>query len=261
MSKRIQVSESAVIVRANNPSPMTLDGTNSVVIRRPGSAASVVVDPGPDDEAHLQALLNEATANGGHVALVLFTHWHEDHTASIDRFHELTGAPARAFDAAYCRSAQPLSADEVIDVDGLRLKILCTPGHTTDSVSVLVPGEGLLLAGDTILGTGTTVIAHPDGKLAPYLDSLETLKALTIQGSITDILPGHGPVVTAPIETIEGYIVHRHERLQQVREALAAGDTTARQVVERVYANVDSSLWQPAEWSVRAQMEYLGVKE
>lgn len=261
MSEHTQVTERAVLIRANNPSPMTLDGTNSYVLRSPNSAAAVVVDPGPLDEEHLQALHNEATAHGGHVALILFTHWHEDHTASVDRFCELSGAPARAFDPAFCRSADPVQPGEVIDVDGLRLQVLFTPGHTMDSVSVLLTEEGSLLSGDTVLGSGTTVIAHPDGKLAPYLESLHHLKELTEHGNISRILPGHGPVVTEPFAVLDGYIAHRLERLQQVRDAVDAGDTTARQVVERVYANVDRSLWQPAEWSVRAQMEYLGVKE
>lgn len=255
------IQPSLTLIRANNPGPMTLQGTNTYVLRASEGAGAVVVDPGPDDEAHLNAVLTEATKRGGRVELVLFTHWHEDHTESIDRFCDMSGAPARAFDAAYCRGAEPVTDGETITIDGLELQVLHTPGHTADSICVLLPHNGTLLTGDTILGESTTVIAHPDGNLASYLHSLELLHQLTVSGQVREFSPAHGPAVTDPQQVIETTIAHRNDRLQQVRDAVAAGDQTAREVVERVYANVDRSLWQAAEWSVRAQLEYLGVKE
>ena len=260
-SEALSLTPRVTLVRANNPSPMTLKGTNTYLLREPGSRGVVVVDPGPLDEQHLHRILELASHDDGYVALVLFTHWHVDHTESIDRFSEMTGAPARAFDAKWCRDAQPLTDAELLEVDGLHVRVLCTPGHTMDSVCFVLPAEASLLAGDTVLGTGTTVIAHPDGALAPYLESLQRIRSEIEAGDVQHILPGHGPFIDSPLEVIDGYIAHRHDRLQQVRDALDAGDRTAREVVERVYANVDRSLWGAAEWSVRAQMEYLSVKE
>lgn len=251
------VSERATLVRADNPGVMTLDGTNTWVLREPGSRGVVVLDPGPLDEAHLQRVLEVAGQGGGLIELVMYSHWHPDHTDAIDRFFELTGAKARALDSKWCRDADPLEPGETISVDGLELQILSTPGHTMDSICVLLPAEASMLSADTILGRGTTVVAHPDGALGPYLDSLGAIRQRIQAGEVTRILPGHGPVVTEPLRVVDGYLAHRADRLQQVRDAVAAGDTTAMQVVERVYADVDRSVWFAAEMSVRAQLEYL----
>lgn len=250
----------ATLVRADNPGVMTLDGTNTWVLREPGSTGVVVLDPGPRDEAHLAAVLDVCGQDGGRVELVLYSHWHPDHTESIDRFQELTGAPARALDATWCRNGAPLADREVLTIDGLRIRVLATPGHTMDSVCLLLPEEGSLLSADTILGKGTTVVAHPDGALGPYLDSLRAIRALVAAGEVRSILPGHGPVIDQPLAVVDGYLEHRAQRLQQVREALEAGDVTPMEVVERVYADVDTSVWFAAEMSVRAQMDYLAAQ-
>jgi glyoxylase-like metal-dependent hydrolase (beta-lactamase superfamily II) len=232
---------------------MTLDGTNTWVLRAPDSQTSVVVDPGPLDEEHLAAVLDVA----GDVELVLFTHHHFDHTECIDRFAELTGAPARAIGEEWCRDADPLTDGELLDVAGLALEIVAVPGHTTDSMAILVTDDGSLLTGDTVLGRGTTVIAWPDGVLGPYLDSLARIRELVIEGAAMRFLPGHGPTVDDPLPVIDYYIEHRFERLDQVRAAVAAGAATAREVVEVVYADVGEHLWPAAEMSVRAQLDYL----
>jgi glyoxylase-like metal-dependent hydrolase (beta-lactamase superfamily II) len=113
--------------------------------------------------------------------------------------------------------------------------------------------DATVLTGDTILGRGTTVVAHPDGRLGDYLESLKRLREL---GEAT-VLPGHGPELASAGAAAEFYLAHREERLEQVRAALLAGDTTPRQVVERVYVDVDQVLWPAAEMSVRAQLDYL----
>jgi glyoxylase-like metal-dependent hydrolase (beta-lactamase superfamily II) len=244
----------ATLVRADNPGPMTLEGTNTYVLRaRPGDPA-VVVDPGPLDEAHLSAVADAA----GQVALVLLTHGHPDHAEGAQSFVELTGAPMAAADPRLCVDADPLADGVRHDVAGLDLRVLATPGHTGDSLSFLVgdfsTGEPGLLTGDTILGRGTTVVAHPDGRLGPYLASLQVLRDL--DGPVT-LLPGHGPAGGDATARASAYLEHRAQRLDQVRAALAAGDTTPQQVVARVYADVDRVLWPAAELSVRAQLEYL----
>ncbi len=253
----VAVSPRATVVRADNPGVMTLEGTNTWILREPGARGVVVVDPGPLDEAHLTAVLDAAGTDGGRVELVLYTHHHLDHTESIDRFAELTGAPARAIDSRWCRSAATLADGELLDVDGLAVRILATPGHTLDSMCLLLPAEGSLLSGDTILGRGTTVVAHPDGALGPYLASLHAIRSVIGDDAVQRILPGHGPLVDQPGAVVDHYLAHRRERLRQVRDAVAAGDVSARQVVERVYADVDPVLWPAAEMSVRAQLDYL----
>lgn len=247
------VTDRVSVVLAANPGIMTLDGTNTWILREPGASRSIVVDPGPDDEAHLQAVL----AAAGEVGLVLFTHRHVDHTEALGRMVELTGAPARSFDPEFTRGATPLVDGEAIELDGLTIEVIATPGHTTDSCCFLIGAEGSLLSGDTILGRGTTVIAHPDGVLGPYLDSLLHLRELAEEGLLERILPGHGPVIDDPAGVIDFYLDHRADRLDQVRAAVEAGARTPREVVELVYKDVDEILWPAAELSVAAQLTYL----
>ncbi|MGA8987230.1 MBL fold metallo-hydrolase [Aeromicrobium sp.] len=253
MTHTITVTERAAYVLAANPGVMTLDGTNTWILREPGAEHSVVIDPGPSDETHLQAVL----AAAGPVGLILFTHRHFDHTAALGRFAELTGAPTRSIDPEFSRDAEMLVDGESIVIDGLEIEVVATPGHTTDSVCFLLPAEGSLFSGDTILGRGTTVIAHPDGVLGPYLDSLAHIRELVEEGLVTRILPGHGPVVDDPAAVVDFYLEHRAERLDQVRAAVAGGADTSRAIVEIVYRDVEEALWPAAELSVAAQLDYL----
>lgn len=247
---------------APNPGMMTLDGTNSWVLTEPGSNRSVVVDPGPIEDGHVD-VLDEQT---GDVALVLLTHHHFDHSEVAVDFATRKGCPVRALDPAYCFNADPLTDDEVIDVDGLSLRVVTTPGHTADSVSFVLPAEKALLSGDMVLGRGTTVVAYPDGQLAPYFESIERMRALAASGDVSTIWPAHGPVLDDALGTLDYYLVHRRERLAQVESALqtlgvtmpdAEDEELPRQVVELVYQDVDESLWGAAELSVRAQLAYL----
>jgi glyoxylase-like metal-dependent hydrolase (beta-lactamase superfamily II) len=249
-----RVSERVTRVLAPNPGPMTLDGTNTYVLREPGEAAAVVVDPGPLDEAHLRRV-----AEDGPVALIVLTHGHVDHSEGAARLRDITGAPVLARDAALCLGIDaPLDAGRRC-VAGLDWLTVLTPGHSRDSVCLLLEGERALLTGDTVLGRGTTVVAHPDGRLADYLDSLHRLRDLA--GGLDRLLPGHGPVLADPVTVVEFYLAHRRERLDQVRAAVAAGDADAAAVVRRVYADVDPVLWPAAELSVKAQLDYLGAGE
>ena len=152
------------LVRADNPSPMTLEGTNTYVLRRPDADGAIVVDPGPLDARHLTAV-----AEHGPVQLILLTHGHADHAEGALLFQEMTGARMTAVDPAYAVGERPLAGSASFDdVGGLRVRVLRTPGHTSDSVSFLVDDdEPAVLTGDTVLGRGTTVVAHPDGQLAP----------------------------------------------------------------------------------------------
>jgi glyoxylase-like metal-dependent hydrolase (beta-lactamase superfamily II) len=242
-------------VLAPNPSIMTLDGTNTWVLREPGARRSVVVDPGPLDESHLAAVAEVA----GEVGTVLLTHGHPDHSEGARSFAERVGCGVRALDPQHRLGSEGLGDGDVVEVDGLEIRVVGTPGHTSDSLSFLVPADGAVLTGDTVLGRGTTVVAHPDGKLGAYLDSLQRLHALASAQEARAVWPGHGPVIEDALGALDHYLSHRQQRLEQVREALRVlgPSATPREVVEHVYTDVDPVLWGAAELSVRAQLEYL----
>jgi glyoxylase-like metal-dependent hydrolase (beta-lactamase superfamily II) len=127
-------------------------------------------------------------------------------------------------------------------------------------VSLLLPADGALFTGDTVLGRGTTVIAE-DGNLGDYLRSLDQMRALAEAAELRLLLPGHGPMLPDPIGILDYYLTHRAERLDQVRSALAVGAKTPAEIVAMIYTDVDRSLWPAAEWSVRAQLDYLAEAE
>ncbi|MFF8275278.1 MBL fold metallo-hydrolase [Streptomyces lateritius] len=247
----------AVNVLAPNPSAMTLDGTNTWIVSEPDSDLAVVIDPGPLDDGHLRHVVDTAAELGKRIALTLLTHGHPDHAEGAARFAELTGTHVRALDPALRLGDEGLSAGQVVTVGGLELRVVATPGHTSDSLSFHLPADGAVLTGDTILGRGTTMVAHPDGRLGDYLDSLRRLRSLTVDDGVHTVLPGHGPVLEDAQGAVEFYLAHRASRLAQVETAVENGYTTAQEVVAHVYADVDRSLWPAAELSVRAQLEYL----
>ncbi|MGO3758541.1 MAG: MBL fold metallo-hydrolase [Agrococcus casei] len=229
-------------ILAPNPGPMTLDGTNTWLL-----PDGIVIDPGPEIESHLDAICEH------NVRLVLVSHWHGDHTDAVDTLHKRTGAPVRALDPAWCRAAEPLTDGEVIG----DLRVLAVPGHTADSVA-FVTGDAVL-TGDTVLGSGTTVIMHPDGSIADYFASLDKLEAL---GDLR-VLPGHGEELPSIAAIAREYRDHRLERLDEVRDALAtagirADDAAAlATVADSVYASVPDSLRPAVEAMVHAQLAFV----
>ncbi|MGW3134495.1 MBL fold metallo-hydrolase [Streptomyces sp. NPDC001139] len=247
----------AVNVLAPNASAMTLDGTNTWILAEPDSDLAVVVDPGPLDEGHLRTVVDTAEAAGKRIALTLLTHGHPDHAEGASRFAELTATRVRALDPALRLGDEGLAAGDVVTVGGLELRVVPTPGHTSDSLCFHLPADRAVLTGDTVLGRGTTVVAHPDGRLGDYLDSLRRLRSLTVDDGVHTVLPGHGPVLEDAQGAVEFYLAHRAHRLAQVETAVENGYRTPTQVVAHVYADVDRSLWPAAELSVRAQMDYL----
>jgi glyoxylase-like metal-dependent hydrolase (beta-lactamase superfamily II) len=243
-------------VLAPNPSPLTLDGTNTWVIAEPGSTAVLVVDPGPEDDGHLRRVLSVACAEDRRVARIVLTHGHPDHAAGAARFAELSGAPVSALDPALRLGSDGIAAGSVLTAAGCAVRVVGTPGHSADSLSLLLEADGALLTGDTVLGRGTTVIAS-DGSLGDYLRTLDELRSLADAAALRVLLPGHGPLLGDPAGVLDYYIAHRKERLDQVRAALAAGARTPAEIVAIVYADTDPAVRGAAEWSVRAQLDYL----
>lgn len=255
-SRRRPVGALAQLIRCDNPGPMELDGTNTWVLQAPGADTCVVVDPGPDGHpAHL-----EAVAAGRTVELVLITHGHADHVAGLDEFRALTGAPARAFDVQNCREADPLVHDEEFVAAGLAFQVLHTPGHTGDSVSFVVshPLDRLLLAGDTVLGRGTTVLGEDPPALRHYLESLELLTSL----GGARLLPGHGPDHPDVRPVLAEYRAHRQQRIAAIRallrrNRLSPRDADPEAIADELYADTPPGARFAAILSVRAQLAYL----
>lgn len=238
------VTDRATCVLEDNAGPMTLDGTNTWVLSAPGSNAAVVVDPGEDDPAHRAAITTVLA--GRRVALVVGTHRHRDHVGGLDAFLVEHPAPV-------VREAGEH------EVAGLRLRVLATPGHTSDSVCVLLD-TGELLTGDTLLGRGSTVIAtgHQEGvdqggDLGDYLGSLDLL--LSLDADV--LLPGHGPAVRDPRAALTTQRQHRLDRLDQVRRAVAAGHRGVDDVLVAVHGELEGTLRWAAAQSISAQLAYL----
>lgn len=237
------------MVRAANPGPMTLDGTNTWIISAdsPGTVC-LVIDPGPLLDNHLATVAAVASAQATRV-LVTSTHGHPDHVEGMRRFLDI------------CPCARLVAPqDDSWRIGAHTVTVLPTPGHTADSVSFVVSGpQPAVLTGDTILGRGTTVVAYPDGDLGAYLDSLRRLAGV---GPVP-VLPGHGPALTDCRAAAEFTLAHRQARLEQVREAAASlrpdrpREEWPAAIVATVYADVDRALWPAAELSVRAQLAYL----
>ena len=250
------VTDSATCILAPNPSPWTLDGTNTWLLSAPGSPAAVVVDPGPDDPGHAEAVRAAAEERGTRIAVVLLTHGHIDHSEGARALADSVGVGVRALDPQHRLGDEGLVDGDIVDLGDWALRVVGTPGHSHDSVSLQVPHDGTVLTGDTVLGRGTSLVAWPDGRLGDYLDSLDRLRSLADDG-MTMLLPGHGPVLRDPVAALDGYLAHRRARLAEVEEVVRGGVTDAESIVEIVYADVPREVWPAAELTVRAQLEYL----
>jgi glyoxylase-like metal-dependent hydrolase (beta-lactamase superfamily II) len=246
------VTPRATWLLAPNPGPWTFDGTNSWVLHEPGRRGAVIVDPGPDDAGHLTALIELAQEVGGRVAAILRTHGHSDHTAGAPEAARRTGAPVLG--------ANPQYADVVLgrgplELAGLHLEVLATPGHSSDSLSFQLPGDDCVVTGDTVLGRSAPAIGHPDGRVDQMIGSLELLRDKTAGGAV--ILPGHGPLVTDPAAQLALALDARQARLSQVEEAVRAGCRTVPAIAGRLYGRFDERIRQAVESTVRAHLLYL----
>jgi glyoxylase-like metal-dependent hydrolase (beta-lactamase superfamily II) len=230
-----------VRVLAPNPSVYTLEGTNTWIV---GEESSIVIDPGPDDPAHL----DEVARAAGRVTAVLVTHDHEDHAPGAASFAERVGAPLYAFrlrGAEHLRDGQRFVAS-----DGVEVMAEYTPGHSSDHVTFFAPSEGALFTGDAVVGRGTSFIDPPDGDLVQYLRSLHRMLDLNPRV----IYPGHGPIVLDARAKLEEYVSHRGDREQQVMGLLGQGPRTIPDVVATIYADHPPEVHALAERSVLAHL-------
>ena len=241
------LTEGVRLLLAPNPSPMTLEGTNTYLIG--GERSVILMDPGPNDDGHVASI--GAALAGADVETIVLTHKHIDHAEAAERCAELFDAPIASNDG-------PRRSGDRVVREGDRLGgllAIATPGHSSDHLCFVLERERTLFSGDHILGRGTTVVAHPDGDMAEYMTSLERLK----QVDLDRIFPGHGPVIPDPRAVIDEYIEHRLMRERQVVDGLdAAGEpVTPEELVAKIYADVDPILHPVAAMSVRAHLAKL----
>lgn len=259
--RRALADDGVDLVLADNPSPMTLDGTNSYILRSQDGASALLLDPGPMLVEHRDALLR--TVGSAELTAIVLTHRHGDHSGLLETVGEWApGVPVHAVDPTFSSGTAPLVDGERIAFgthDADVLSIVTTPGHTDDSVSAVHGSR--LFSGDTVLGRGTTMVSFPDGSLGDYLASLERLTALEAAGGAATIAPAHGEQREDVRDLLAHYLSHRLERINQVRDVLASGRTTAEEVADVVYADVPDSVKPAALQIVRAQLAYIDTLE
>jgi glyoxylase-like metal-dependent hydrolase (beta-lactamase superfamily II) len=207
-------------VVAPNPGPYTGPGTNTWILE--GDPVAVVIDPGPDDDAHLAAI--ERKLAGAAVGAILVTHSHPDHLPLAERLGERHHARVSRY--------PELDEGDVVSVGKVRLDVLHTPGHASDHLCFVVSDDRAVFTGDLVLGKGSTMITHPDGDMAAYLRSLDRLLELLP----TMLFPGHWDPVTDPIAKLEEYKAHRLDRERLVLDAVRQRPGDADELTERVYA-------------------------
>ncbi|MEO5612711.1 MAG: MBL fold metallo-hydrolase [Sphingomicrobium sp.] len=247
-------------VLAHNPSAFTFTGTQTYVV---GEAEVAVIDPGPDLPEHVAALTK--AIGGRPVTAIMCTHTHRDHSPASRPLAEATGAPiigcARLVlddagpraDAAFDRDYAPdrvLGDGDAVEVDGRRLVAVATPGHTSNHLCFALDGTGALFTGDHVMGWSTTVVFPPDGDMAAYMASLDTLQ----QRDDRIYYPAHGPAITNPRQLVRGFIGHRMQRERQILSLLDAGDKTIPQIVAAAYPELDPRLIVAAGGSVYAHL-------
>ena len=262
-----ELAPGVVRIVANNPSPFTFKGTNTYLV---GNEELVLIDPGPEDPAHLQAIL--AAIGGRKLSHVVITHTHRDHTDGLPALLAATGAKTAGFGRrARERGTKQVSpsGSEYVDQDfnpdvpladgsrltgaGWSLTALHTPGHAPDHLCLALDGTKVLFSGDHVMGWNTSVIAPPEGSMSDYMAALERL------GQRNDelYLPGHGGQVTEPQRLVKAFLLHRRMREQAILDCIRSGKNTVRTVVPVIYRDINPKLINAASLSVLAHVEHL----
>jgi glyoxylase-like metal-dependent hydrolase (beta-lactamase superfamily II) len=252
-----QLDEHVARIVAPNGSVMTGAGTNTYLV---GAEELVVIDPGPDNDSHMQAILQ--TVAGRRLRWILCTHTHVDHAPGASRLRDLTGIPVAAMTAPHTDhdfQLQPdriLVPEEVIELPGVSLRVVHTPGHASNHVCFLLNDNGMLFTGDHIMQGSTVVIWPPDGNMRAYLDSLHRLLDLEIR----TLAPGHGHLIQGPHAEVERLIRHRLRREDKVRQSVldsGRSGATLETLLPSAYDDVPNVLYQMAARSLQAHLNKL----
>jgi glyoxylase-like metal-dependent hydrolase (beta-lactamase superfamily II) len=266
--RAVEAAPGILRVTANNPGPFTFHGTNSYIA---GKRSVVVIDPGPEDEAHLQTLLE--AIGGRDVSHILVTHTHVDHSPLAARLRQITGAPVLAegphrparplnigeinpLDASADRDFAPdiaLAHGDLIEAEDFTFEAVHTPGHTANHMAFALSGQNLLFSGDHVMAWATSIVAPPDGAMSDYMASLDTLLARPE----TLYLPGHGGPVTKAHEFVRALRAHRKMRESAILGRVRTGERTIPKIVAAIYKDTDPRLHGAAALSVLAHMEDL----
>jgi glyoxylase-like metal-dependent hydrolase (beta-lactamase superfamily II) len=254
MRRTVDLEPQVARVLAPNPGPMSLDGTNTYVVGEPGSGRALVVDPGPDDAAHLAAVEAALAARGAECVAVLVTHHPVDHAEAAAPWAAHFGVPVMAGSAAVAGPrGRVLEPGERLDLAGTTIGVVPTPGHTSDHLAFRLE-SGAVLVGDHVLGRGTSVVTHPEGDVLAYLESLRRVHDL----GPSALYCGHGPELTEdPGAVLDFYLAHRAYREQQLLDALGRGAATVDELVATVYAGYPREVWPAAAQSTRATLDKL----
>lgn len=264
----VPVADGVERITVNNPSPFTFHGTNSYIV---GNRSVAVIDPGPEDEAHFQALLR--ALRGREVTHIAVSHTHRDHSPLARRLKDATGAlivaegPHRASRPLHEGETNPfaessdmdfmpdiaLGDGETVAGDGWALTALLTPGHTANHTAFALEGTGTVFSADHVMAWATSIVAPPDGAMSDYMASLE--KLLLRDDRL--YLPGHGGVLSEPAAFLRGLRAHRRMRERAVLERIKAGDSAIPDMVKVIYASTDPRLHGAAALSVLAHIEDL----
>jgi len=255
-------------VLAPNASPFTFTGTCSYII---GEGTVAILDPGPDDPAHISALLD--AVRGETVAQIVLTHTHRDHTAGVPALQRATGA--KTYGEGRHRAARPLHEGEAVRLDaggdlefmpdvllregetiegpGFKLEAVATPGHTANHLAFALEGTDVLFSGDHVMAWSTSIVAPPDGSMRDYLQSLEKLLARRE----TIYFPGHGPAAQDAHALVERYITHRGAREAAILRKLERGESDVPALVQAIYIGLDPRLTKAAAMTMLAHLEHL----
>lgn len=262
-----ELAPGVVRIVANNPSPFTYKGTNTYIL---GHGEPALIDPGPDDPAHLDAILK--AIGGRRLTHILITHTHRDHTDGMPALIAATGAktvgfgrraPVRGSKRTSPSGGEFVDSDFVPDVpladgerlagDGWAVTALHTPGHAPDHLCFALEGTPILFSGDHVMGWNTSVVAPPEGNMGAYIRSLERL------GERTDgtYFPGHGGQIEEPQRLVKAYLLHRRMREQAILDLVRQGGRTVATIVPVIYRDLNPKLLNAASLSVLAHVEHL----
>jgi len=239
-------------ILAPNPGLMTGPGTNTYLV---GIDEIAVIDPGPDDDGHLDAI---AGCGGDRIRWILVTHTHSDHAPGAAGLKERTGAELLGFDERDGFTPDTAIGEGFrLEATEFRLASLYTPGHASNHLCYLLEEERMLFSGDHVMEGSTVVIAPPDGDMAAYLDALQRLRAMRLR----TIAPGHGHLIEDPRGKLDEYLTHRGQREQAILAAVDDGVSTVDEIVSRVYVDVPDALHPVARYSVHAHLLKLAAEQ